>query len=203
MPRSLYSLHPGLKMVQSSMRLLEERTGKSAKQWAAIVKRDGPAGSTARREWLKTTHGFTTNYARWIADLSAGEGLAELDPEVYLQTAERYVDAMLSGKRAALRPVYDRLLALALSLGKDVKACPGKTIVPLYREHVFAQIKPATNTRIDLGLALGDTKPAGRLIDTGGLAKKDRITHRIEISAVKDIDAEVTRWLKMAYEREA
>jgi hypothetical protein len=45
MPRSLYSLHPGLKMIQSSMRLLEERTGKSAKQWAAIAKRDGPAGS--------------------------------------------------------------------------------------------------------------------------------------------------------------
>jgi len=203
MPRSLYSLHPGLKMIQSSMRLLEERTGKSAKQWAAIVKRDGPTDSTARREWLKTAHGFTTNYARWIADLSAGEGLAELDPEVYLQTAERYVEAMFSGKRTALRPAYDRLLALALSLGKDVKACPGKTIVPLYREHVFAQIKPATNTRIDVGLALGNTKPAGRLIDTGGFAKKDRITHRIEISAVKDIDAEVIRWLKLAYEREA
>jgi Domain of unknown function (DUF5655)/Domain of unknown function (DUF4287) len=200
MPRSLYSLHPGLKMIQSSMRLLEERTGKSAKQWAATAKRDGPAGSAARREWLKTAHGFTTNYARWIADLSAGEGLAELDPEVYLQTAERYVEAMFSGKRAALRPVYDRLLALALSLGKDVKACPGKTIVPLYREHVFAQIKPATNTRIDLGLALSGTKPTGRLIDTGGFAKKDRITHRIEISSIKDIDAEVTRWLKKGYE---
>ena len=126
-----------------------------------------------------------------------------MDPEVYLETAERYVEAMFSGKRTALRPAYDRLLALALSLGKDVKACPGKTIVPLYREHVFAQIKPATNTRIDLGLALGDTKPTGRLIDTGGFAKKDRITHRIEISAVKDIDAEVIRWLKLAYEREA
>jgi hypothetical protein len=200
MPRSLYSLHPGLKMIQSSMRLLEERSGKSAKQWAAIAKRDGPAGSAARREWLKTAHGFTTNYARWIADLSAGEGLAELDPEVYLQTAERYVEVMFSGKRAALRPAFDRLLALALSLGKDVKACPGKTIVPLYREHVFAQIKPATNTRIDLGLALGDMKPTGRLIDTGGFAKKDRITHRIEISTVKDIDAEVTRWLKRGYE---
>ncbi len=72
--------------------------------------------------------------------------------------------------------------------------------MPLYREHVFAQIKPATNTRIDLGLALGDTKPTGRLIDTAGFAKKDRITHRIEISTVKDIDAEVTRWLKRGYE---
>jgi len=28
------------------------------------------------------------------------------------------------------------------------------TIVPLYREHVFAQIKATTNSRIDLGLAL-------------------------------------------------
>ena len=65
---------------------------------------------------------------------------------------------------------------------------------------MFAQIKPATNTRIDLGLALGGTKPTGRLIDTGGFAKKDRITHRIEISSIKDIDAEVTRWLKKGYE---
>ncbi|PYT97443.1 MAG: hypothetical protein DMG38_19690 [Acidobacteria bacterium] len=28
------------------------------------------------------------------------------------------------------------------------------TIVPLYREHVFAQIKPTTNSRVDFGLAL-------------------------------------------------
>jgi hypothetical protein len=202
MPRSLYSLHPGLKMIESSMRQLKERTGRSAEDWAALTRKDGPAGAAARREWLKTTHGFTTNYAKWIADLSSGEGLADLDPAVYLQTAERYVEAMFSGKRASLRPVYDRLLSLALSLGKDVKACPGKTIVPLYREHVFAQIKPATNTRIDLGLALGNMKATGRLIDTGGFAKKDRITHRIEISTLKDIDAEATRWLKKAYERD-
>jgi hypothetical protein len=202
MLRSLYSPHPGLKMVESSMRQLKERTGRSADEWAALTRKDGPAGASARREWLKTTHGFTTNYAKWIADLSSGEGLADLDPEVYLQTAEGYVEAMYSGKREALRPVYDRLLKLALALGRDVKACPGKTIVPLYREHVFAQIKPATNTRIDLGLALGDMKPNRRLIDTGGFAKKDRITHRIELSTVKDIDGELGRWLKKAYDRD-
>jgi hypothetical protein len=33
-------------------------------------------------------------------------------------------------------------------------------------------------TRIDFGLALKDTPATGRLIDTGGFAKKDRITHR-------------------------
>src|SRR3954465_5876238 len=92
-------------------------------------------------------------------------------------------------------PLYDRLLKLGLGIGKDVKACPCQTIVPLYRNHVFAQIKPTTRTRIDFGLALGDTKAKGRLIDTGGFAKKDRITHRFEITSLKDIDDEVKRWL--------
>ena len=110
---------------------------------------------------------------------------------------------MFAGPRAGLRPVYDRLLELGFALGKDVKACPCQTIVPLYRNHVFAQVKPATRTRIDFGLALGAMKATGRLIDTGGLAKKDRITHRIPITCVDEIDAEVEGWLHKAYEMDA
>ena len=75
-----------------------------------------------------------------------------------------------------------RLLKLGMALGRDVKVCPCKTIIPLYRRHVFAQIKPSANLRIDLGLALEDTLTPERLIDTGGLAKKDRMTHRIAIA---------------------
>jgi hypothetical protein len=74
--------------------------------------------------------------------------------------------------------------------------------VPLYRNHVFAQIKPTTNTRIDLGFALAAYKGKlpKRVIDTGGLAKKDRITHRIEIKSGSDVDDDVKKWLKIAYE---
>ncbi len=43
-------------------------------------------------------------------------------------------------------------------------------------------------------------KASGRLIDTGGFAKKDRITHRIPLTSVKEIDDEVKQWLKKAYE---
>jgi hypothetical protein len=74
--------------------------------------------------------------------------------------------------------------------------------VPLYRKHVFAQIKPATRTRIDLGFALGARQAEGRLIFTGGFEKKDRITHRIPIESVADIDEEVKRWLRIAYEED-
>jgi hypothetical protein len=46
-------------------------------------------------------------------------------------------------------------------------------------------------------------KAKGSLIDTGGFAKKDRITHRIPISSLEDINDEVKHWLKEAYDRDA
>jgi hypothetical protein len=121
----------------------------------------------------------------------------------YLAAAEGYVEHMFAGSKEALRPVYDALLALGLSMGRDVKACPCKTIVPIYRHHVIAQIKPATRTRIDFGLALGNTKTPKRLVSTGGFAKGDRITHRFEVTALSQIDDELKRWLKKAYELDA
>jgi hypothetical protein len=138
-----------------------------------------------------------------LAERSVGKGEEIGDPDHYLRAAEKYVEEMFSGKKEHLRPMYDALLKLGLSMGKDAKACPCQTIVPLYRNHVFAQIKPTTQSRIDFGLALGNTKTPKRLIDTGGYAKKDRITHRFEITSLKDVDAEVRRWLKAAYERDA
>jgi hypothetical protein len=152
---------------------------------------------------LKTQHGLGTNSAWWLAERADGKGTETSDPDSYLEAAEGYVEKMFSGGKAGLRPIYDALLKTGLKLGKEVKACPCQTIVPLYRKHVFAQIKPTTQTRIDLGFALGDMKPKGRLIDTGGFAKKDRITHRIPISTLEDIDDEVKRWLQVAYERDA
>jgi hypothetical protein len=75
-------------------------------------------------------------------------------------------------------------------------------MVPLFRNHAIAEIKPAARTRVDLGLALGkyEGKLGKRLIDTGGAAKKDRITHKISLSAPEEVDAEVGKWLEWAYQ---
>ena len=110
---------------------------------------------------------------------------------------------MFAGKKAGLRPIYDALLKVGLALGRDVKVCPCKTMVPFYRRHVFAQIKPSTAARIDLGLALEGTSVPERLIDTGGRAKKDRITHRIMLSSPAEFDADVKHWLRFAYDLDA
>jgi hypothetical protein len=201
--KSIYGVHPGVAMTQKWVAELKQKTGRSLDEWLRLIKKSGPKDEKARREWLKTEHGLGTNSAWWLAERAEGKGSEVGDPDTYLQAAEGYVEAMFSGGKADLRPIYDALLKTGLKLGKDVKACPCQTIVPLYRKHVFAQIKPTTRTRIDMGFALGDMKPKGRLIDTGGFAKKDRITHRIPITSLDDIDDEVNHWLKVAYDRDA
>jgi hypothetical protein len=199
---SLYGVHPGVAMTQKWLAELKEKTGRSMEDWLALVKKEGPKDQKSRREWLKTKHKLGTNSAWWVAERAEGKGGDEDTPQAYLKAAVRYVEDQYAGPKEKLRPIFDELLTMGKSLGDNVKACPCKTIVPLYRQHVFAQIKPTNNSRIDLGLALTHYKGKlpKRIVDTGGLAKKDRITHRIELTSPQQIDGEVKKWLKTAYD---
>jgi hypothetical protein len=198
---SLYDVHPGVAMVQKWIAELKPKTGYSLEEWIALIKKDGPKDLAALRSWLKSKHHLGANSAGWIADRAGGIGHEEDSPENYLAVAAQYVDGQYAGKKSALRPLFEGLLRLGRSLGSDVKVCPCKSMVPLYRNHVFAQIKPTTNSRIDFGLCFTtyQGKLPKRLIDTGGLAKKDRITHRIEVASADQIDADLAKWLKLAY----
>jgi Domain of unknown function (DUF5655) len=167
-----------------------------------LVEREGPKEQKERCEWLKTKHKFGTNNAARHALRTDGKGSEEDSPEAYLKAAVGYVEEQYPGPKMKLRSMDEKLLAPEKSLGPDVTVCPGMTMVSPYRKHVFAQIKPSTNTRIDLGFALASFKGkiSKRLIDTGGLAKKDRITHRMEIKSAADVDDDVRKWLKVAHD---
>lgn len=196
-----YDVHPGVAMVQKWIAELPSKTGRTLEEWIAVARSDGPQDIASLPDWLKSKHHLGNNSAWWIAKRSAGKGGGEDSAEEYLATAVKYVEAQYSGKKSQLRPIFEQLVKLGRSLGKEAKVCPCKTIVPFYRSHVFAQIKPTTNTRIDFGLCFTTYKGKlpKRLIDTGGLAKKDRITHRIELGSTDQIDADLAKWLKLAY----
>jgi uncharacterized protein DUF5655/uncharacterized protein DUF4287 len=201
-----YDVHPGVAMVQKWVSALKGKSGRSLEEWLALVKKEGPdGGHKAIVDWLKVKHKMGHNSAWWIAERAIGKGWEENDPTRYLESAAQYVEQQYSGAKEKLRPAFEELLDLGKSIGADVKACPCQTMVPLYRNHVFAQIKPTTNSRIDLGFALARYKGKlpKRLIDTGGLAKKDRITHRIEITDSGQIDDDVRKWVTTAYELDA
>ncbi|MGE3107769.1 MAG: DUF5655 domain-containing protein [Phycisphaerales bacterium] len=206
---SPYSVHPGVATVQDWIASLADKTGRSLEQWLGLIKKAGPKDQAGRREWLRREHGLGTNAAGWLAERAEGKGAEDSDPAEYLVAAVKHVDAMFGGAKAGLRPLYDELLSRCLAFNAGVKACPCKTMVPLYREHVIAHIKPATRTRIDFGLALGAMMKSGkprmpsRLIDTGGFAKKDRITHRITVQGSRDIDDDLMKWFGRAFELDA
>jgi hypothetical protein len=192
---SLYSLHPSFGMMNTRFANIPKRTGKTVEDWIDLVNRYGPKTETEQRDWLRKEHKLSMSDAWWVVERSAGRGMEEYDPE-------GMVEDMYAAK-AGLRPLHELLIRLGKSLGDDVKICPCKTIVPFYRNHVFAEIKPATKTRIDFGFALGDTPANGRLTESGRVEGKDRITRRIAITAAADIDEEFKEWLRIAYDRDA
>jgi hypothetical protein len=52
---------------------------------------------------------------------------------------------------------------------------------------------------VDLGFCLKGVNATGRLVDTGGEANGDRITHRIGLTILKEFDKEVKDWMRRAY----
>jgi Domain of unknown function (DUF5655)/Domain of unknown function (DUF4287) len=198
-----YDAHKSLRLVQSIIAGMKNKTGRSLDEWLRLTKQGGPVSEKGRRDWLKEEHGLGANYAVWIAARSVGKNEEDEDPEQYLQHAQDSVEKMFSGPKEHLRAIYDEILKYARTMGSDIRVSPCSTIVPIYRKHVIAQIKPTTRTRIDLGLALKNAKVPKRLINTGGFEKKDRITHRIELSEPRNFDAEAKRWMKVAYEGDA
>lgn len=198
-----YDVHPSVPMVRDQIARLKDKTGKSLDEWVTLIKQEGPEGKRERQAWLKEQHGLGTNYASWLGAIASGEENEYLDPDRYLENAAQWVEELYAGPKQPLRPMHNALITMAQQLGEDIRISPCQTMVPIYRKHVIAQIKPATRARIDFGLALGDTPATGKLIDTGGFAKKDRITHRIAITTMEDIDDEVRDWLHKAYDRDA
>ncbi len=191
-----YSMHPAYTHMAAIERKMLENTGMTVFEWVEQLRSRGPKERKDRHVWL-AAQGLGSVQASVVIDRLQGEmGPESYDPDLLVK--EQY-----QGRKSEMLPLYEHLLAAGFALGDDVRACPCKTMVPLYRNHVFAQIKPTTQTRIDLGLALSDTPATGLLIDTGGFAKKDRITHRIPIQTVDDVTAEVLNWLSTAYKRDA
>lgn len=199
----VYSPHPSISMVVKWVSELKEKTGRNLEEWCVYIRKNGPEELAARRRWLKEKHNIGTNTAWWLAERADGQPTWDETPEQYLAVAPIYVDEMFSGSKEGFRPIGDALMRLGQKIAVDLKICPCKTIIPFYRNHVIAEIKPATKTRIDFGLALGkDVKFTSRLKDTGGLQKKNRITHKVEVTSLEDLDAELKAWLKKAYERD-
>jgi hypothetical protein len=171
---------------------LKAKTGRDLAAWAALAKAHGETKHAALVAWLKAEHGLTHGYANTIA-LKAREADAASIGEADL-TAQ-----MFAGPKAAIRPVYDRVIALAQALGPDVELAPKKGYVSLRRAKQFGLVQPSTKDRVDLGLNLKGEPPTGRLEASGSF--NAMVSHRVRLGSEAEVDAEIAGWLKAAYDR--
>jgi Domain of unknown function (DUF5655)/Domain of unknown function (DUF4287) len=177
--------------IATMVKNIEEKTGKSVPAWMKLARNTGLQKHGEIVKWLKTTHKMSHSYANYIAlqTLKAKDGAKSPADEI---------SSLFAGPKGALRPLYDKLVEIVKTFGPDVEIAPKKANVSVRRSKQFALLQPSTATRLDVGLILKDVKPSGRLEASGSF--NAMFTHRVRVTSASEIDVELKRWLKSAYD---
>ena len=176
---------------ETQLRNIEAATGMSVAAFASAVADRGIDGHAKIVAFLKSEYGLSHGNANAVAlrvrELAAGGPVS----------ADALLDAQYAGGKAALRPVYERLVTAAARLGPDVEVLVQKTGVALRRRRQFAVVQAASAKRIALGLNLGDAPQDPRVVPTPGAM----CAFRVDLPDPEAVDGDVEAWLREAYER--
>jgi len=170
---------------------MKANTGKTIEEWVKIAKASKLEKHGEIVRMLKADHGLGHGFANVVAHKARGS-LEPTTPEGD-PAAGQY-----DGAKAALKPIYDKLVGICEGFGKDVELTPKKGYVSLRRAKQFATIHPSTATRVDLGIQLKGVAPKGRLEAAGSW--NGMVSHRVRLEKLSDVDAELKGWLKKAYD---
>lgn len=167
---------------------LQEKTGHTMAEWFAVIEPTGLEKHTEIMNWLKTEHAVSHGFANGIALQYRARGNEPTEADL--------IDAQYAGRKEALRPIYEKLMDVALSLGADVEVAPKKTSVSLRRTKQFALIEAVSASRIQLGLQLKGDPATDRLLAWGAMC-----SHKVNLTSVDEVDYELVGWMREAYKR--
>jgi hypothetical protein len=183
------------KALATQLANIEKRTGKSLEALARIISASGLTKHGEIRDMLKKDLGMGHGDANTLVHhvlKSDGTAAAEAAGS---NTAD-VVDAIYTGAKAALRPIHDRLMQEISGFGPS-EVAPKKGYVSLRRKKQFAMIGPATNSRVEVGLNMKDVPGTDRLLaqPPGGMCQ-----YKVKLTDAKEVDAELIRWVRRAYD---
>lgn len=179
------------KTVSTMIENLKEKTGHSLEEWKVIITSKGLTKHGEIVKFLKETHSITHGYASEIGLKVLGS-----DADSSTNTDDLIVN-QYKGKEH-LKAFYDKIMTEVEQFGGDFKIDPKKAYVSLKRKKQFIILNPASKTRFEIGFNLKGVEPTSRLI----AEKPDGIcSHKINISDISEIDAELLAWIKMAFEK--
>ncbi len=177
---------------QTQIRNIEAQTGHSLDELIAAGLATGQTKHKELHTFFAETYGLTYGNANVLAIFARDRLKGAAGKE------ENFVDAQYEGKKAALRPLYNALIAAVEEFGGDVAVAPKRTYVSLRRKKQFALVQPGPG-RVDVGINLKGVDADGRLEKSGSF--NAMCTHRVRVGGLDDVNDELLGWLRQAYEQ--
>jgi hypothetical protein len=181
-------------MMRQHAELLERRTGQGVPEWRARITQQALKDEPALRSWL-TSQGVEGYPQQLLVFETFGY------PDFLTATADDLIDAQYAD-RAALRPILDRLIEVAEALDGpgQITVQARKGFVTLQtRRRKFAVIRPATKTRVDLGLRTELPPARGTRFQPADPGRSNDMRTKVALNTPQEIDAEITAALRQAY----
>jgi len=183
----------------NQLRNIQTKTGKTIAELHAVLAASGLTKTGERRSLLMEHFKLGYGDANTVA-LFFGQPLPPLDgaapAAAQAAPAEDPLDALYAGPKAALRALHEAVMQEVQRMGTFEQA-PKKGYISLRRKKQFAMLGPATKTQVELGLNARDLPASPRLkaMPAGGMCQ-----YTVRIAALSEVDAELARWLRAAFD---
>lgn len=183
------------KALETQLNNIQTKTGKTLAELFTLIRQSGLAKHGEMRDMLKR-------------DLGLGHGDANTLVHVFRQSdgkpgtqatevpLDDVLDEIYAGPKAALRPIHENLMAAITDFG-PFEIAPKKGYVSLRRKKQFAMIRPATKTRVEVGLNMKGIEATPRLLamPAGGMCQ-----YKVNVTAADEVDQELLEWIRQAYD---
>ncbi len=181
----------------NQLRNISAKTGKTIAELHALLDGTGLAKHGEKRTWLIDNLGLGYGDANAVVG-AQGKDLSALTGDVVAPAAPAGdpLDSIYTGAKAHLRAVHDAVIAAVDGLG-DYEKAPKKAYVSLRRSKQFAMVGPATKDLVEIGLNAKDLPDNPRL---KAMPSGSMCAYTLRIASAKEVDAELKRWLKTAYD---
>jgi hypothetical protein len=180
------------KATQTQIANIQKKTGKTLDELVALVAASGLSKHGEIRDMLNRELGLGHGDANTLTHVAL-RGAATADAA---EGPETVLDGIYVGAKAALRPIHEAIIAGIAAFG-EYETAPKKGYVSLRRKKQFAMVGPATNTRVEVGLNMKGVPGTDRLEaqPPGGMC-----SHKVKLTDGSQVDAELTGWIKQAFD---
>ena len=170
---------------------LHRDTGKSIEEWVGIAKTCPHDKPRARSEWLKSEHGLGQNRAAYV--------LSEAFPSTGWDDAEGLRAALWSDPGSAA--IVAALEAAVGELPQPHVMGWRKSFTSISRDVQFAAARPVKGGKAVLGLKLEPDASPRLTAPTRKESWSERLTAVVELVSADEVDADVKRLLRAAWDR--